>query len=890
MEGSSRDRYGRRSSRKQLPKSFLDDDDEPLPHQTTRVSRRDSGAGHKTANGANIPSTFLDDDDEEDEDKLWSRRSRARHARGSASCRSSMDAQRPLFDHNKEAVSAVTSGTNTPREGSTAPPEDGRPERRARSQSIARSRSRYRKAPPKIQTNTDSMPALPVTTPTSVHPQSAGAGLGRPPMTAPATKLTHDPIPLDVYRQYVTQLQPIPSKQTSDESLGSGPKTSGSDSTSTSSEGFDAAKVLPHASRSTHTPEKVDPNTLAKVMVVLSKKSRQQFSFKRDTTVGELLDWACKKDAMTLRGAAIIIERLPGFGFERALHESEIVSTVVDAMECRKEEATLYLDVDVIKSQNLRATPATGRAHPARILGNFYYAKGEDANSKIKSKRYFCLDDAKLTMSRMSSRAKSEKSSHVCNIMEYGVYTVGQYGKKRHFDVPSKCQYIIIMKALASKQMFIDQSRFFYFFATDSQEQYFEWVKTLNDWRAYMYHSKEKSKAAAESQLAAKLEQESVSSPEASETKLARLLTESKLTQKGSDALKSPGLVSPRGLVAGAMNPSAYQGVNDRAPSSKGGEGNDDFLPGGLLGKAYDKKVEIRNMAPIESKPLPLERKGTLIQKAGNRHDEYNNMSMPPKTPIRERAEERGRQGQRKDNDTAFYRDQTTSPPAKIQTSHGLNPAGMPQHISPTGPQHKTLLNFDAEEEEKYKYKKKITGHGVEVDRTAGPLISHATEPVNPNAINVISRSISTRMGPGKEPHRTGRARSATLKATTSKKRFEVPTEPMFENNGLTPTSSKKRFDVPTEPMFENNGLTPTSSKKRFDADPAFEMNGLLASVPSHTTEGHGVATGRHGNTKPLLNMALNSNFVPGSLLEQHERVKEGGPSYKKAAMYREVC
>ncbi|RVD87992.1 uncharacterized protein DFL_002192 [Arthrobotrys flagrans] len=869
MEGSSRDRYGRRSSRKQLPKSFLDDDEEPLPRHTGRASRRDSGAGRKTAHGANIPSTFLDDEEEEDDDKLWFRRSRTRHVRGSASCRSSMDGQRPLFDHNREAVSAVTSGTNTPRDGSVAPPEDGRPERRARSQSIARSRSRYRKAPPKIQTNTDSIPALPVTTPTSAHPQSAVAGLGKPPMTAPATKLTHDPIPLDVYRQYVTQLQPVPSKQMSDESLGSGPKTSGSDSTSTSSEGFDAAKVLPQAPRPTHTPEKVDPNTLAKVMIVLSKKSRERFSFKRDTTVGELLDWACKKDAMTLRGAAILVERLPGFGFERALHESEIVSTVVDAMECRKEEATLYLDVDVIKSQNLRATPNTERAHPGRILANFYYAKGEDANSKIKSKRYFCLDDAKLTMSRMSSRAKGEKSSHVCNIMEYGMYTVGQYGKKRRFDVPSKCQYIIIMKALASKQMFIDQSRFFHFLATDSQEQYFEWVKALNDWRAYVYHSKEKTKAAAESQLAAKLEQESVTSSEVSETKLARLLTESKLTQKGGDALKSPGLVSPRGLVAGAMNPSAYQALSDRAPSSKGGgEGADEFLPSGLLGKAYDKKVEIRNTAPIESKPLPLERKGTLIQKAGSRHDEYNNVSMPPKTPIRERAEDRGRQGQRKGDDTTFYRDQTTSPPTRLQTSHGPNPAGMAQHISPTGLQHKPLLNFDAEEEEMYKYKKKVTGHGVEVDRAAGPLISHATEPVNPNAVNAISRSISTRMGPGRGPHPTGRARSATLKATSTKKRFEVPTEPMFENNGLTPTSSKKRFEV----------------------DPSFETNGLLASVPSNATEGHGIATGRHGSNKPLLNMALNSNFVPGSLLEQHERAKEGGPSYKKAAMYREVC
>ncbi|KAK6498763.1 hypothetical protein TWF481_011337 [Arthrobotrys musiformis] len=884
MEGSSRDRYGRRSSRKQLPKSFLDDDEEPLPQRNGRASRRDSSSGAangtKLANGASIPSTFLDDDEEEDDDKLWFRRSRARHARGSASCRSSVDGQRPLFDHishnghnnsssnTREATSAVPSGANTPRDGSAAPPEEGRPERRARSQSIARSRSRYRKAPPKIQTNTDSIPALPVTTPTSAHPQSAGAGLGRPPMTAPATKLTHDPIPLDVYRQYMTQLQPVPSKQMSDDSLGSGPKTSGSDSTSTSSEGFDASKVLPQPLGTVQTPEKVDPNTMAKVMVVLSKKSRQPFSFKRDTTVGELLDWACRKDAMTLRGAAIIIERLPGFGFERALHEAEIVSTVVDAMECRKEEATLYLDVDVIKSQNLRTKPTAEKAHPARILANFYYAKGEDANSKIKSKRYFCLDEAKLTMSRMSSRAKSEKSSHVCNIMEYGVYTVGQYGKKRHFDVPSKCQYIIIMKALASKQMFIDQSRFFHFFATDSQEQYFEWVKALNDWRAYMYHAKEKAKAAAESQQAAKMEQESVPSPEMpSETKLARLLTESKLTQKGAEPLKSPGLVSPRGLVAGAMNPSAYQALSDRAPSTKGGDGPDEFLPGGLLGKAYDKKVEIRNMAPIESKPLPLERKGTLIQKAGNRHDEYNNASMPPKTPIRERAEDRGRQGHRKDTEAAFYRDQTTSPPTRLQTSHAPAPAAMAQHISPTG-LHKPLLNFDAEEEEMYKYKKKITGHGLEVDRNAGPLISHATEPVNPNAINVISRSISTRMGPGKGPHPTGRARSATLKATSSKKRFEVPTEPMFENSGLMPTSSKKRFEV----------------------DPAFETNGLLASVPSNTAEGHGIATGRHGSTKPLMNMALNSNFVPGSLLEQHERVKEGGPTYKKAAIFREVC
>ncbi|KAK6523767.1 hypothetical protein TWF281_001739 [Arthrobotrys megalospora] len=867
MEGSSRDRYGRRSSRKQMPKSFLDDDEEPLPHQTGRASHRGSGAVPRTANGTNIPSTFLDDDEEEDDDKLWFRRSRARHARGS-SCRSSMDGQRPLFDHNKEAVSAVTSGANTPRDGSAAPPEEGRPERRARSQSIARSRSRYRKAPPKIQTNIESTPAIPATTPTFTHPQSAGAGLGRPPMTAPATKLTHDPIPLDVYRQYVTQLQPVPSKQNSAESLGSGPKTSGSDSTSTSSEGFDAAKVLPPSQKAAHTPEKVDPHKLAKVMVVLSKKSREQFSFNRGTTVGELLDWACKKDAMTLRGAAILVERLPGFGFERALHESELVSTVVDAMECRKEEATLYLDVDVVKSGNLRLTTGTERAHPARIVANFYYAKGEDANSKIKSKRYFCLDDAKLTMSRMSSRAKSEKSSHVCNIMEYGVYTVGQYGKKRHFDVPSKCQYIIIMKALSSKQMFIDQSRFFHFFATDSQEQYFEWVKALNDWRSFVYYSKERTKA-AESQLIAKLEQEGVPSPDMSETKLARLLTESKLTQatKSGDALKSPGLVSPRGLVAGAMNPSAYQALSDRAPSTNG-DGPGEFLPGGLLGKAYDKKVEIRNMAPIESAPLPMERKGTLIQKAGSRHDEYVNMSKPPKTPIRERADDRGRQGQRKGDDMTFYRDQTTSPPTRIQTSHGPNPAGIAQHISPTGPQHKPLLNFDGEEEDMYKYKKKITGHGVEVDRAAGPLISHATEPVNPNAVNVINRSISTRMGPGKGAHPTGRARSATLKAT----------------------SSKKRFEVPTEPMFENSGLTPTSSKKRFEADPAFETNGLLASVPANHSEGHGIATGRHGSTKPLLNMALNSNFVPGSLLEQHERVKEGGPAYKKTAMYREVC
>ncbi|KAK6352498.1 hypothetical protein TWF730_009322 [Orbilia blumenaviensis] len=864
--GSSRDRYGsRRTSRKQLPKSFLDDDEEPLPQQTGRASRRGSGVAPRTANGANIPSTFLDDE-EEDDDKLWFRRSRARHARGSASCRSSVDGQRPLFDHNKESVSTVTSGTNTPRDGSAAPPEEGRPERRARSQSIARSRSRYRKAPPKIQTNTDSVPAMPVTTPTSAHPQSAGAGLGRPPMTAPATKLTHDPIPLDIYRQYVTQLQPVPSKQTSAESLGSGPKTSGSDSTSTSSEGFDAAKVLPHTARTTHTPEKVDPNHMAKVMVVLSKKSREQFSFKRDTTVGELLDWACKKDAMTLRGAAILIERLPGFGYERALHESELVSTVVDAMECRKDEATLYLDVDVIKSQNLRSTPTAERAHPARILANFYYAKGEDANSKIKSKRYFCLDDAKLTMSRMSSRAKSEKSSHVCNIMEYGVYTVGQYGRKRHFDVPSKCQYIIIMKALASKQMFIDQSRFFHFLATDSQEQYFEWVKALNDWRTYVYYSKEKTKVAAESQHAAKLKEEAVSSPEVSETKLARLLTESKLTQgRGGDALKSPVLASPRGLVAGAMNPSAYQTLGDRAPSSKAGESPDQFLPGGLLGKTYDRKVEIRNMAPVESKPLPMERKGTLIQKAGSRHDEYTN-TMPPKTPVRERADDRGRQGHKKDDDNGFYRDHTTSPPTRLQTSHAPNPAS--QHISPTGPQHKPLLNFDAEEDEMYKYKKKITGHGVEVDRAAGPLISHATEPVNPNAINTINRSISTRMGPGKGSLPTGRARSATLKATSTKKRFEVPTEPVFENSGLTPTSSKKRFDV----------------------DPTFETNGLLASVPSNHAEGHGIATGRHGSSKPLLNMSLNSNFVPGSLLEQHERVKEGGPSYKKTAMFREVC
>ncbi|KAF3930400.1 hypothetical protein AA313_de0207887 [Arthrobotrys entomopaga] len=862
-EIQTRGRYVRRSSRpkqqtatKQLPKSFLDDDEDAddVPHTAPLsgwTSRRGSGVGSRNVSGVNnVPSTFLDDDEEDE--KLWFQRSRARHARGS-SWRSSMDANKASLFADTTFTSNGTSGTTTPRE-ELPPSTAGEPktERRARSQSIARSRSRYRKAPPKIQTDTGPVPPMiPSVTPTSSHPTSAGAGL-MSPANYPLTKLAKDPIPLDIYRQYANHLQqdhePAPvTRQQSAESIRSSPKTSGSDTTS-SSDAFDATRVLP--------PKQQVPRDQArqsKVMVVLSKRSQQTFSFEHNTTVGELLDWACKKDAMTLRGAAILVERLPGFGFERALHESEIVSTVVDAMECRKEEATLYLDVDMVKSQNLRTMVAsTDKAPPARLVANFYYAKGEDANSKIRSKRYFCLDDAKLTMSRMSSRAKSEKSSHVCNVMDYGVYTVGQYGKKRDFDAPSKCQYIIIMKALSQKQMFVDQSRFFHFLATDSQEQYFAWVKALTEWRTFLYQVKERTKV-AESQLIAKLEQGGVKSPEISETKLARLLTESKLTQaKKTEPLMSPGLMAPaiissRGLVSGARDhpPPPYASLSDTS-SVKGPVGGpvgatstinpDEFLPTGLLGKTYDRKVEMKT---FETAPTTrVDRMGgALIYGAGNRmEDSY--MSSTPKTPIRERSgtEDRGRQGQKKDNDMSFYRDQTTSPPSRHAGNTTTSPVGL---IQP-----KPLLNFDNEEDEKFRYKKKITGHGVEVDRGAGPLISHASEPVNPNA---ITRSISTRMGKGASGSQSGtRVRSATLKATTS--------------------------------------------KKRFDGEPAFETNGLLASLPAtQWGVGHGIATGRPGATKPLLNMSLNSQYVPGSLLEQHEKVAEGGPSYKKIVS-REVC
>ncbi|EPS40258.1 hypothetical protein H072_5930 [Dactylellina haptotyla CBS 200.50] len=870
-ELQSRGRYARRSSRpkqpKQLPKSFLDDDEDvpqTAPHSGWS-SRRNSGVSRNTSGGNAVPSTFLDDDEQDDE-KLWFQRSGARHTRGT-SWRSSMDAGKSFF---ADLISASTSGATTPKEEIPQPmfttaaeePKPAKP--RERSQSIARSRSRYRKAPPKIQTKTAELPpVIPSITPTSVHPPPSAVAAIRSPSNPPLTKLSKDPIPLDVYRQYVTQMQPSATvtKQSSAESIGSSPKTAGSDTTS-SSDAFDAARVLPPPPPYRKRQDSHNAPGSLKVMVVLSKRSREPYKFEHNTTVGELLDWACKRDAMTLRGAAILVERLPGFGFERALHESELLATVVDAMECRKEEATLYLDVDLVKSQNLRSIAAsTDKAPPARLVANFYYAKGEDANSKIRSKRYFCLDDAKLTMSRMSSRAKSEKSSHVCNIMEYGIYTVGQYGKKRDFDTPSKCQYIIIMKALSSKQMFVDQSRFFHFLATDSQEQYFEWVKSLNEWRSFLYQVKERTKV-AESQLIAKLEQGGVSSPEISETKLARLLTESKLTQatKKNDGVLSPGVMSPttlspkgglgNGALNGSMNPAAYQTFSDTS-SNRGGAapipGPDEFLSTGLLGKMYDRKVEMKN---LETAPtMRVDRMGgQLIHGAGSRIEEAAGMyASTPKTPIYERAgaEERGRQGHRKDNEMTFYRDQTTSPPSRLQkvSSNGMPPPNMA--TSPAGLiQPKPLLDFGNEEDEMFKYKKKITGHGVEVDRNAGPLIHHATEPVNPNA---ITRSISTRLGRNAAASQAGsRARSATLKSG-SKQRYE-PEQPTFETTGLLAS-------VPTQPQYT----------------------------------GHGIATGRHGAGKPLLNMSLNSNFVPGSLLEKHERVKEGGPTYKKTVS-REVC
>ncbi|KAK6354723.1 hypothetical protein TWF696_003862 [Orbilia brochopaga] len=922
MEGQTRERYGRRSSRpKQLPKSFLDDDGDDdwssrqqqhsAPLGGARVSRRgSSAAGPKTA-GAKVPSTFLDDEDDGDDEKLWVQRTRGRHThthghghghtRGSeGGWRLSIDAGKSFF---KDIGSALMSesATTAPSSGTTTPNEDPAvrgSERRARSQSIARSRSRYRKAPPppKIQTKAEAAPApsKPLTAPLSSHSHSASTAK---PSTAPPTKLAHEPIPLDLYRQYVTQL-PSSSQHTAamvdptfSDSFDSGPKTSGSDGTSSSSDGFAGHEPTRFASRTLHEP--FDPNRTSKVTIVLSKKRQEVYSFKHDTMVGDVLDWACKKETMTLRGAAILIERLPGFGFERALHESELITTVIDAMGGRKDDATLYLDVDVIKSGNLRFKPgADHKTAPGRLVANFYHAKGEDANVKIKSKRYFCLDDAKLTMSRMSSRLKSEKSSHVCNIMDYGVYTVGQYGKKRHFDVPSKCQYIIILKALAQKQMFVDQSRFFHFLATDSQDQYFEWVKALHDWRSYVHHTRSKTKA-AESHLIAKLEQEGVtSSADMTETKLARLLTETKLTQATkkpdgvtSPVLMSPAMISPKSvgspLVHGAKNAPTYQSLNDKA-STKGSEApnGDEFLSTGLLGAAYDKKVEIRNIVNTMDIAPPksggLERKGTLIQKAGNRREDpsSNLYSMPtlPKTPVRDRSngDERGRQGSRKDSDMPFYRDGTTSPQNRLQrlgSSHGGGSSGL--NTSPTGipGQPKPLLSFEGEEDEAFRHKKKITGHGVEVDRNAGPLIKHATEPAHPNS---ISRSISTRMGPAARSAAAGqRARSATVRATSTKKRFEM--EPTFE------------------PTYDPN-LKATSSKKRYEAEPAFESTGLLASVPTNAHQGHGIATGRHGASKPLLNMALNSNFVPGSLLEQQERVREGGPGYKKTQISREVC
>ncbi|KAJ6261428.1 hypothetical protein Dda_4098 [Drechslerella dactyloides] len=913
MEGQTRERYGRpRSSRpKQLPKSFLDDDGDdwssrkqqhsaPLGGGAGRVSSRrgSNTVGPKTA-GAKVPSTFLDDDDDGDDEKLWVQRTRGRHGhtRGSEGWRLSIDAGKSFFKDIGSALMSGPAAATAPSSGTTTPKEeagqDRGTERRARSQSIARSRSRYRKAapPPKIQTNTEAAPAKPLTAPLSSHSRSASTAK---PSTAPPTKLAHEPIPLDLYRQYVTQL-PSSHNTAADpvsDSFDSGPKTSGSDSTSSSSDGFaggnEPARFVP---RSAHEP--FDPNRTTKVMIVLSKKRQEVYNFKHDTTVGDVLDWACKKETMTLRGAAILIERLPGFGFERALHESELITTVIDAMGGRRDDATLYLDVDVIKSGNLRFKPGVNhKTAPARLVATFYHAKGEDANVKVKSKRYFCLDDAKLTMSRMSSRLKTEKSSHVCNVMDYGVYTVGQYGKKRHFDVPSKCQYIIILKALAQKQMFVDQSRFFHFLATDSQDQYFEWVKTLHDWRSYIHHTKEKTKA-AESHLIAKLEEEGVtSSADMTETKLARLLTETKLTQgtKKKDGVTSPVLMSPAmispksqssGLVHGAKNAPTYQSLNDKA-STKGSEAppnGDEFLSTGLLGAAYDKKVEIRNIVNTMDIAAPksggLERKGTLIQRAGNRREDAQNnlytMPKAPKTPVRERSngEERGRQGSRKDGEMTFYRDDTTSPQNRLQrlgSSHG-GPSG--SNTSPTGMpgQPKPLLSFDVDEDESFRYKKKITGHGVEVDRNAGPLISHATEPAHQNA---ISRSISTRMGPGSRNVAAGqRARSATMRATSTKKRFEM--EPSFE------------------PTYDPT-LKATSTKKRYDIEPAFESTGLLASVPNNSQHGHGIATGRHGASKPLLNMSLNSNFAPGSLLEQQERVREGGPGYKKTTISREVC
>ncbi|KAF3927713.1 hypothetical protein ABW21_db0205309 [Orbilia brochopaga] len=927
MEGQTRERYGRRSSRpKQLPKSFLDDDGDDnwsrsqqhsAPLGGGRASRRGSSAvGPKTA-GAKVPSTFLDDDDDGDDEKLWVQRTRGRHAhghtRGSESTRQSESGWRLSIDAGKsffkdigtalmsdQVATAPSSGTTTPNEETTAPRGS---ERRARSQSIARSRSRYRKAPPpsKIQTKIEPSAAKPLTAPLSSHSHSASIAK---PSTAPPTKLAHEPIPLDLYRQYVTQL-PSSSHHTAamvdptfSDSFDSGLKTSGSDGTSSSSDGFAGVHEPGRfASRTLHEP--FDPNRTSKVTIVLSKKRQEVYSFKNDTTVGDVLDWACKKETMTLRGAAILIERLPGFGFERALHELELLSTVIDAMSGRKDDATLYLDVDVVKSGNLRFKPgAGGKTAPGRLAAHFYHAKGEDANVKIKSKRHFCLDDAKLTMSRMSiGRLKGEKSSHVCNIMDYGVYTVGQYGKKRRFDVSSKCQYIIILKALAQKQMFVDQSRFFHFLATDSQDQYFEWVKALHDWRSYVHHTKAKTKV-AESQIIAQLEQEGVqSSADMTETKLARLLTETKLTQATkkpdgitSPVLMSPAMISPKsmssGLVHGAKNAPTYQSLNDKA-STKASEAplGDQFLTTGLLGAAYDKKVEIRNIVNTMDIAAPksggLERKGTLIQKAGNRREDANAniYSMPtmPKTPVRERTtnngDERGRQGSRKDNEmTSFYRDGTTSPQNRLQrlgSSHGGGPSG--SNTSPTGVpgQPKPLLSFDAEEDEAFRHKKKITGHGVEVDRNAGPLIAHATEPAHANA---ISRSISTRMGHAARNAAAGqRARSATVRATSTKKRFEM--EPTFE------------------PSYDPN-LKATSSKKRYEAEPTFETTGLLASVPSNDGQhrGHGIATGRHGASKPLLNMSLNSNFVPGSLLEQQERVREGGPGYKKTQISREVC
>jgi len=157
-----------------------------------------------------------------------------------------------------------------------------------------------------------------------------------------------------------------------------------------------------------------------------------------------VLNDGCKSDKLILRGAAVLVERLPDLGLQRYMHEAEVLIDVLDGSDqLHRKEFTILVDPEKAASLQIN-TSGQSLVRPPTLTEGFYYGTGRVPRFH-RTKRYFHLDDSRLIMSKKKFAGSDDfKNAEVVgHMIDYGIYNAIDLTQPLNFKTPEKYNIVL---------------------------------------------------------------------------------------------------------------------------------------------------------------------------------------------------------------------------------------------------------------------------------------------------------------------------------------------------------------------------------------------------------------------------------------------------------------